>query len=85
MLFHITQVHTPDNCRKGEGDLAAMYNPDAEGVKLRAVYGAFSEHVIYYIVEAENLNAIYKFLDPGWKLSTSTITPVGEEPIESKA
>jgi hypothetical protein len=48
-------------------------------VTLRAAYGAFSEHVIYYIVEAENLNAIYRFLDPEWTLSTSTITPVGEE------
>ncbi len=85
MLFHITQVHTPDNCPKNAGGSRDLYDPDAEGVELRAAYGAFSEHVIYYIVEAENLNAIYKFLDPGWKLSTSTITPVGEESIERKA
>jgi hypothetical protein len=34
-----------------------LYNPNVEGVKLRAAYGAFSEHVIYYIVEADSLRA----------------------------
>ena len=85
MLFHITQVHTPENCPKNAGGSRDLYDPDAEGVKLRAAYGAFSEHVLYYIVEAENLNAIHRFLDPGWTLSTCTITPVSEEPIERKA
>jgi hypothetical protein len=31
-------------------------------VKLLAMYGAFPEHVIYYIVEAETLEAIEAFL-----------------------
>lgn len=82
MLFHITLVHTPDNCPKNEGGSKALYNPDAKGVKLRAAYGAFSEHVIYYIVEAESLSAIHRFLDPGWMRCTCTVTPVSEEPIE---
>ena len=85
MLFHITQVHTPENCPKNAGGSRDLYDPNAEGVKLRAVYGAFPEHVIYYLVEADNLSAIHKFLDPGWLLSTSTITPVSESPIERNA
>ncbi len=81
MLLHITQIHTPERCPKDEGGSKILYDPNVEGVKLRAAYGAFSEHVIYYIVEADSLEAVHKFLDPGWTRCTSKITPVGEEPI----
>lgn len=81
MLFHITQVHTPENCPKDVGGSKILYDPNVEGVKLRAMYGAFSQHVIYYIVESNSLEAVHKFLDPGWKRCTCTITPVSEEPI----
>ncbi len=50
-------------------------------MKLLAMYGAFSQHVIYYSVEAHSLEAVRKFLDAGWKRCTNTITPVSEEPI----
>jgi hypothetical protein len=50
-------------------------------VKLRTMYGAFSQHLIYYIVEADSLEAISKFLDPGFKGCTVTITPVSEAQI----
>ena len=81
MLLHITQIHTPERCPADEGGLKMLYDPSVEGVKLRAVYGALSEHVIYYIVEADNLEAVYKFLDPGWTRCTSKITLVSEGPI----
>lgn len=81
MLFLITQTHTPELCPKDVGGSKVLYNPNAEGVKVRAMYGAFPEHVIYYIVEADSLDAIDQFLDPGWVRCTSTITPVSEEPI----
>lgn len=55
MLFHITQVHTPEACPKDVGGSKTLYAPDVEGVKLRVVYGAFSHHVIYYLVEADSL------------------------------
>jgi hypothetical protein len=45
------------------------------------MYGAFSEHVIYYIVEADNVAAIQQFLVPGFKRCTCKISPVSEEPI----
>lgn len=82
MIFHIEQAHAPESCPKDEGGVKALYNADAQGVNLRAMYGAFSEHVIYYIVEADNLKAIHKFLDPGWTRCVCTVTPVSEEPIE---
>ncbi len=81
MIFHITQTHTPESCPKDAGGSKALYDLNVEGVKLQAMYGAFSEHVIYYIVEADSLGAIHKFLDPGWTRCTCKITPVGEEPI----
>ena len=81
MLFHITQTHTPENCPKETGGSKTLYNPNAEGVKLLAMYGAFAQHVIYYIVEANSADTIHKFLYPGFKSCTATITPVSEEPI----
>ncbi|MEW6701173.1 MAG: DUF3303 family protein [Bacteroidota bacterium] len=82
MLFHITQTHTPEDCPKDAGGSKTLYDLKVEGAKLRAMYGAFSQHVIYYIVEADSLQAVHKFLDPGWKRCTATITPVTEQPIE---
>lgn len=81
MIFHIAQTHTPESCPKDAGGSKALYDPNVEGVKLQAMYGAFSEHVIYYIVEADSLGAIHNFLDPGWMRCTCTVTPVSEEPI----
>lgn len=81
MIFHITQTHTPETCPKDEGGSKVLYNPNVEGVKLQAMYGAFSQHVIYYIVEADSLDAIQQFLFPGFKRCTCKITPVSEESI----
>lgn len=81
MLFHITQTHTPEECPTDVGGTKALYDAKVEGIKLRAAYGAFSEHTLYYVVEAESLDAIHKFLGPGWKRCTSVVTPVAEEPI----
>jgi hypothetical protein len=81
MLFHITQTHTPENCPKEAGGSKTLYDSNVGGIKLLAMYGAFAQHVVYYIVEADSLKAIHKFLDPGFKHCTATITPVSEEPI----
>lgn len=81
MLFHITQSHAADLCPKDEGGSKTLYNPNAEGVKLVAMYGAFPEHIIYYVVEAATVEAIEGFLFPGFKRCTSKITPVSQVPI----
>jgi hypothetical protein len=82
VLFHITQAHSPELCPKDEGGSKVLYNPNAEGVKLRAMYGAFSEHVVWYIVEADSIDAVQQFLLPGFKRCSCSISPVSEEPIE---
>ena len=81
MLFHITQTHAPESCPKDEGGSKTLYDPNVDGLKLRAMYGAFAEHIIYYVVEADSLSAVNQFLFPGFKRCASKITVVSEEPI----
>ena len=81
MLFHITQTHAPESCPKDEGGSKVLYDPSAEGVEVKAVYGAFSEHVIYYVVEAGTLDQVNDFLLPGFKRCTCKVTPVSESAI----
>lgn len=78
MLFHITQVHTPETCPMDEGGSNSLYNPNVDGLKLIGRYGANAQHTLFYIVEADNIDAIHRFLRPGFKRCTSTITPVSE-------
>ena len=82
MLFHITQTHTPEKCPKETGGSQTLYNASAEGVKLLAMYGAFPQHVIFYVVEAESSAALNGFLDPGFMSCAATITPVTPSSIE---
>lgn len=49
------------------------------------MYGAFHDHVVYYVVEADSLSAVHKFLDPGSTRCKATITPVSEEEIPQAA
>ena len=81
MLFHITQTHNPESCPKDVGGAKSLYNADVEGLKLVAMYGAFSEHEMYFIVEADNMKAVNKFLDPGLTRCSSIITPVVSQHI----
>jgi len=81
MLFHVTQIHSPESCPKEAGGSATLYNPEAEGVKLRAMYGAFPAHVIYYIVEADDVKALNQFLLPGFLRCRCETTPISEQPI----
>ena len=46
-----------------------------------AMYGALREHTIYLIVQADDLEALNRFLLPGMKVCTTKITPVGERPL----
>jgi hypothetical protein len=81
VLFHITQRHTPETCPVNEGGSNSLFDPNAEGVKLIGRYGANSEHVLFFIVEANDWNALQRFLLPGFRRATATITPVGELPV----
>ncbi len=81
MLFHITQTHVPESCPKEAGGSRSLYDPSVDGITLKAIYGAFAEHTIYYVVEADSLGAVTRFLLPGFERCTCKITPVSDEPI----
>jgi len=81
MLFHITQNHTPENCPKDAVGSKTLYAPDVEGLTIKATHGAFAEHVIYYVVQTDDVEKIQKFPLPGFKRYTSKITPVAETPV----
>ena len=81
MLFMITQTHTPETCPIDSGGSSTLINRDAEGITLIGRWGAWSRHVIWYLVEADNLGAIQQFLDPGMTRCTTDIEPVSEAPI----
>lgn len=81
MLFHITQVHNPESCPRDTGGSNSLYDADIEGVKLIGRYGANAQHTLFFVVEADDVNAIHRFLWPGFTSCTSTITPVSEVPV----
>ncbi len=78
MLFHVEQVHTPENCPYGRGGSGSLHDTTVADVRLLAMYGSFMEHVIYLIVEANDIDMLNKFLLPGMKVCTSKITPVSD-------
>lgn len=81
MLFMITQVHAAESCPIEAGGSKSLYNSKAKGVKLHAMYGAFPQHIIWYLIEASSVEAIQEFLTPGFIRCTSTITPISSVPM----
>ncbi len=81
MLFHVEQVHSPENCPYGRGGSRSLIDESVTGVTLVAAYGAFSAHTMYLVVEADDVQQVNLFLLPGMKVCTSTITPVSDRPL----
>jgi len=75
MLFLVKQVHTPDRCPKDVGGTKTLYDAAAAGVRLDRVFGDFSRHTIYYLLEADFVEDVQKFLAPGWLSCTSEVIP----------
>ncbi|MCH8864985.1 MAG: hypothetical protein IIB13_06470 [Chloroflexi bacterium] len=81
MLFMITQTHTPETCPIDAGGVDALIDKNAQEVSVKGRWGAWSHHTIWYLVEADSLDAVQRFLDPGMKRCTCTVAPVTERPI----
>jgi hypothetical protein len=81
VLFHITQVHGPESCPRDAGGSNSLYDDTVPGITLIGRYGANAQHTLFFVVEANDVNAIHKFLWPGFTTCTSTITPVSETPV----
>jgi hypothetical protein len=80
MLFLITQTHTPETCPIDAGGREVLHEKpeNVPGLKILAAYGAYTEHILYYIVEADDYDAVEKFLTPGFKRCTAIATPVSQ-------
>ena len=78
MIFLITHTHTSETCPIGAGGREVLHeNPEnVPGLKIVAAYGAYTEHTLYYVVEATDYDTVEKFLVPGFKQCKATITPV---------
>lgn len=85
MLFHIEQVHSPEDCPYGRGGSRSLHDASVDGVEVKGVYGAFMEHTIFLVVEASDLEKLNLFLLPGMKTCTTTITPVSIDPLPQDA
>jgi hypothetical protein len=85
MIFVVKQVHRPEMCPAERGGTRTLYDASAPGVKLDRILGDFSAHTVYYILEADWLEDVQRFLTPGWLVCTSEVIPVSEEPIELPA
>jgi hypothetical protein len=81
VLFHITQVHAPELCPRDEGGSNSLYDAEVEGLQLLGRYGANAQHTLFYVIEADDIDAIHRFLRPGFKRCTSTVTPVSQAPV----
>ncbi|MGH3510345.1 MAG: DUF3303 domain-containing protein [Nocardioidaceae bacterium] len=81
MLFHIEQAHAPADCPYGSGGSRSLHDASVDGVRVIGVYGAFTEHVIFLVIEADDLDAVHRFLLPGMKTCTTSITPVSDHPL----
>ena len=82
MLFLIKQVHTPETCPRDEGGSKTLYDPKVKGVKLKTIYADFCQHITYYVVESNDIDEVYEFLNPGWLRCTSKVTPVLEIEVD---
>jgi len=81
VLFHIEQVHSPENCPYGKGGSRSLHDASVAGVDVKAFYGSFMEHTIYLVVETDDVERLNQFLLPGMTVCTARITPVSERPI----
>ena len=81
MLFHIEQTHAPENCPYGNGGSRSLHDASVDGVEVKGVYGAFTEHVIFLVVETDDIDLLHRFLLPGMKVCTTRIRPVSDHAL----
>ena len=84
MIFHVTHTHTPELCPSGNpekvkktvGVVASDAHAKDVGVNVLGRYISPTEHILFFIVEADNYEAVTEYLRPMMKMGTPRITPV---------
>jgi hypothetical protein len=65
----------PRPAPKDEGGYNTLFDPNVPGIKLIGRHSANAQHTLFFIMEADHVNAIHKFLYPAFCRCTSTVTP----------
>ena len=79
MLFLIVQEHTPDNCPQRDGlPPDALYGKNRDGAEVRFAVADVPGHRLTFLIEADSVEAVHDFLEPGRTRATTTIAPVKE-------
>ena len=81
MLFHVTIDHSPENCPIVNHPPEKVITADGAakaGVKLVLGLGGRAQHTTIYVVEADDINKLYDFLNPALSWAKCDIMPVRE-------
>ena len=81
MLFHATHKHSYQTCHahdeaRKEKMMESLQSADELGVKVHGVYVDPPGHVIFFILEADEMEYIVKFFDPMFELGDAKVRPV---------
>lgn len=80
MLFIATHEHTPELCPANDPapvhQMADAGHIKEAGVKVLGSYIAPPEHVLYFVLEADNYAQVVRYLRPMMKIGKPRITPV---------
>jgi len=80
MLFVVTHEHTPESCPADDPapvhKMADENHIKESGVKVLGSYVAPPEHVVYFVLEADDYAQVVRYLRPMMKIGTPDIVPV---------
>ena len=80
MLFIATHEHTPEACpADNPTQVHQMVNEEhikESGVKVRGSYVAPPEHVLYFVLEADEYAQVVRYFRPLMKMGSVDIVPV---------
>lgn len=80
MLFVVTHTHTPELCPVDNPvavqQMANEQHIEKSGVKVLGSYISAPEHILYFILEAQEYAPVVKYLRPLMKIGTPRISPV---------
>ncbi len=74
MLFHITHVHTPEECpyhnpEKARATFGKMLSSAEQiGVTLVGAWADAPAHTVYFVVETDSAEKIQEFLEPAFEI-----------------
>jgi len=85
VLFHVKHIHTFETCPAKHGPemvsktfvtIARPEHAKETGVKVLGMYADAPAHVTYFILDADSVEKVGKFLLPILLIGTAEITPV---------